>query len=120
MLDSIKSTAIRQIDAGAHVNDIGRRGNNPQEQVRQNQKHQEAATKNAEKDVAKAVEDLNKAMDVLNISRKFEIEDELEEVVVKIMDKSEGEVIRQIPSEEALKLEKNIKHMLGMFFDSTT
>jgi|Wag4MinimDraft_11_1082651.scaffolds.fasta_scaffold00181_4 flagellar protein FlaG len=119
MLDSIKGTAIRQIDVGTHVKESGRGADSQQDNLSVDKKHQEAAAKNAEKDVAKAVEELNKAVEALNIGRKFEIEDDLEEVVVKIMDKKEGEVIRQIPSEEAIKLEKNIKQMLGMFFDST-
>lgn len=120
MLDSIKSTAIRQIDAGLQQKEINRSMENSSDSQSKSAQHQEAVKNAGKKDVEKAVEELNNAVKSLNISRKFEVEDELDEVVVKIMDKKEGDVIRQIPSEEAIKLEKNIKQMLGMFFDSTT
>lgn len=37
---------------------------------------------------------------------RYEVDDELNRVVVKILDKESGEVIRQIPAEELLRLAK--------------
>ena len=56
----------------------------------------------------------------MNVSREFKIEDDTKDLVVKIIDKDEQKVIRQIPSEEALKLSKNIKEMVGLMYDSTS
>lgn len=65
----------------------------------------------------RAVGELNETMKSLNVQRKFEVEEELDEVVVKIINKADSEVVRQIPTEEAVRLSKNIKDMVGMLFD---
>jgi flagellar protein FlaG len=64
----------------------------------------------SEEQVKSAVEDLNNALQNLNVKRQFEVDKEV--------DSEQKEVIRQIPSEEAIKLSKNIKEMLGLLFDS--
>lgn len=73
-----------------------------------------------QEDVNTAVSDLNNALDSMNVRREFKIEDSTNDVVVKIIDKDEQKVIRQIPSEEAVKLSKNIKEMVGLLYDSTS
>lgn len=79
-----------------------------------------ASSKGNKEDVKSAVSDLNNALDSMNVRREFKIEDSTNDVVVKIIDKDEQKVIRQIPSEEALKLSKNIKEMVGLLYDSTS
>jgi flagellar protein FlaG len=70
------------------------------------------------KDVTQAVNDINNAFNSMNISRQFVIDKDLGQVVVKIMDTAKKEVIRQIPSEDAIRLSKNIREMVGLLFDS--
>jgi len=72
----------------------------------------------AVKDVTQAIDDINNAFNSMNISRQFVIDKDLGEVVVKIMDTTKKEVIRQIPSEDAIRLSKNIREMVGLLFDS--
>jgi flagellar protein FlaG len=72
----------------------------------------------SEEQVKSAVEDLNNALQNLNVKRQFEVDKEVDKVIVKVIDSEQKEVIRQIPSEEAIKLSKNIKEMLGLLFDS--
>jgi len=72
------------------------------------------------KEVKNAVEDLNSALKSINVKREFEIEEASNEVIVKIIDSDEKKVIRQIPSEETLRLSKNIKEMVGLLYDSTS
>ncbi len=43
-----------------------------------------------------------------NRSIRFEIDQESDEVIVKVIDKESGDVIRQIPSEELVELSKKI------------
>jgi flagellar protein FlaG len=54
----------------------------------------------------------------LNVKRQFEVDKEVDKVIVKVIDSEQKEVIRQIPSEEALKLSKNVREMIGLLFDS--
>ncbi len=67
-----------------------------------------------------AVSDLNQTLDSLNVRREFRVDDSINDVVVKIIDKDDQKVIRQIPSEEAIKLSKNIREMVGILYDSTS
>ncbi|MBC7197371.1 MAG: flagellar protein FlaG [Deferribacterales bacterium] len=72
----------------------------------------------SEEQVKSAVEDLNKTLQNLNVKRQFEVDKEVDKVIVKVIDSEQKEVIRQIPSEEALKLSKNVREMIGLLFDS--
>lgn len=69
------------------------------------------------RDTLVAADELNSALDSMNIKRKFSVEESINAVVVKIIDTDDDKVIRQIPSEEAVKLSKNIKEMVGVLVD---
>ncbi len=47
----------------------------------------------------------------------YQITDEVNRFIVKIIDKKTDKVIRQIPSEEVQKLHENLKEALGILFD---
>lgn len=67
----------------------------------------------------KAIEKANEALNRNNIRRKFVKDDELKgRLIVKLVNEDTNEVIRQIPSEEAIKISKNIDSMLGMILDN--
>jgi len=68
-------------------------------------------------DVKNLVDDLNKTSDSLEVAVKFAFNDKLGEVYVNVVDKNSGEVIRQIPSKEALKLKEAMKEFIGSIFD---
>jgi flagellar protein FlaG len=74
----------------------------------------------ARKDLKKLQEDLekiNNALIVKNIALHYSIDEETEDIVVKVIEKGSGKVIRQIPSEEVLRLRGRIKELLGVIFD---
>lgn len=71
-----------------------------------------------------SIEKLQEAVDKMNAlmqngqrSLNFSIDDSTERVVVKVMDVQTDEVIRQIPTEETLKLAEYIEGMVGLIFD---
>lgn len=79
---------------------------------------------NAEKEQKKKVEEVENAVKVLNeslksldIKREFMVDKELGRVVVRLIDKENGDTIKQLPTEEALKLARNIKEMVGLMLD---
>jgi len=55
-----------------------------------------------------AVRDLNQSMKANNSSLAFSIDPDTEHPVVKLMDSSTGEVIKQFPSKEAIAISKAI------------
>ncbi|WP_022852141.1 flagellar protein FlaG [Limisalsivibrio acetivorans] len=71
------------------------------------------------KDIESAVETLNESLSSINVKREFKVEEQLNEVIVKLIDKDEDKIIKQIPSEEAIRLSKNIKEMVGLIYDET-
>jgi len=79
---------------------------------------QESKQSVSEKDLKKAVKQINDPFKEMSIAREFVIDKDTGQVVVKILDTTKKEVIRQIPSEDALRISKNIKEMLGLLFDS--
>lgn len=70
-------------------------------------------------DLGKELKKLNDQMEFMNRSIQFSIDDESDNVVVKIIDKSSGEVISQIPPEEILKLRERMREMAGLLVEKT-
>ncbi len=68
-------------------------------------------------EVKKAVEKLNKALEIFNVERRFVIDEKTKEVVIKIIDRQTGEVIDQIPPEEALKRYYEMQKFIGLLFN---
>jgi flagellar protein FlaG len=49
----------------------------------------------------------------------FRFDDELNQVIVKVIDRETDKVIKEIPSEELQTLHLRIKEMIGLLFDET-
>lgn len=71
-----------------------------------------------------SVEKLEEAIDKLNNMMRdgqrainFSVEQDRDQVVVKVVDVQTSEVIRQIPSEETLKFAEHLEGMLGLIFN---
>ena len=64
--------------------------------------------------IDRAVAKVSEVLDTTDPRLKIEIDDETKRVVVKIVQEDSGEVIRQIPPEELLKLEKYLASGKGM------
>ncbi|MBI4620087.1 MAG: flagellar protein FlaG [Desulfobacterales bacterium] len=85
--------------------------------------HEPAGAKDTTKKVSKEKDLLNKIKEVVkdiskmeqhvNTGIRLEIEKDLNIVVVKIVDKESGEVIRQVPLPESIELSKNMKEQLS-------
>ena len=60
-------------------------------------------------DVEQAVEQLNDYVQSLQRDLRFSLDEELGRAVVRVIDRSSQEVIRQIPNETALQLARNLK-----------
>lgn len=66
--------------------------------------------------VRKMVERMNERIQQATRDIRFSVDEESDRVVVKIVDHHSGEVVRQIPSEELLKLAERLDDLRGMFF----
>jgi flagellar protein FlaG len=57
---------------------------------------------------------------VQNVQRNlsFSVDDSSGQVVVKVTDRGSGEVIRQLPSEEALRLAEQLESLRSLMFET--
>lgn len=73
--------------------------------------------KELKKELQKIVEELNKALNPLNTSLKFEFNDKIDFLTVKVVDTKTNETIREFPPKEALRLMEKMREIVGMLFD---
>ncbi|WP_416426098.1 flagellar protein FlaG [Pseudomonas sp. App30] len=66
----------------------------------------------------KAVKDMQAFVDSTQRNLQFSIDDTTHQVVVKVIATESGEVVRQIPSETALKLAQSLKEGNSVLFDT--
>jgi flagellar protein FlaG len=64
--------------------------------------------------VTEAVRHINKTMQAMSQQIEFSIDDDSKRVVVKVIDQQTKEVIRQIPSVEALEIAKALDRVQGL------
>ena len=69
------------------------------------------------KEVKEATEKLNKQMEDLGTSIRFGYNDKIGAMYVNVMEMKTGEVIRKIPTEQAMKLSEYFKEAVGVLFD---
>ena len=67
----------------------------------------------------KVLKKLNENTDIMDKSIKFEKIYEEDKIIVKVYNIETGEIIRQIPSEEMMKLSRNMDEIVGILFDET-
>lgn len=63
------------------------------------------------------VDELNKSFRSMNSKVSFSFDPGSRQVVIKVTDGATSEVIRQIPSEEMLRVSAHIKALLGVILD---
>ena len=76
-----------------------------------------AEMQRAEIDVA--VDQIQKIADMFNRELKFQVNDEIERVVVKVIDTSTDKVIREIPSQEVQRFHLQLEETVGLLFDKS-
>ncbi|MGO4392523.1 flagellar protein FlaG [Variovorax sp. M-6] len=64
--------------------------------------------------VEAAVQEVNASFAVRSISLQFEVDRDTDKVIVKVVDRTSGEVIRQIPNEEVVRFAKVMGRSTGL------
>lgn len=78
----------------------------------------EAKQDSKSSDLEQAVTDIRKFVQAAQRNLDFSIDDSTHQVVVKVIATDSGEVIRQIPSETALKLAQSLHDASSVLFDA--
>lgn len=61
--------------------------------------------------------EFNEMSHALNLDVKFAYNEKIDTVYVNVTDKNTGQVIRKLPSEEAMKIKESMKDLVGVLFD---
>lgn len=72
----------------------------------------------AEDDLKLAVSDIQDFVQSVRRDINFQLDDSSGRVVVNVTEASSGDVIRQIPSEEALRLSENLSEIRSLLFEA--
>ena len=69
-------------------------------------------------ELKKVINKINENVSKLNKDVRFSYNDTLKSLVVKVIDAKTGKVIREIPSQEVINLQKKLSEVVGIIFDS--
>lgn len=75
---------------------------------------QQAAKAPSTDQVNEAVKQLNNAMKTMSQGLEFSVDRDVHKIVVKVVDQQTKEVLRQMPSEEALEIAKALDRVQGL------
>ncbi|RJF98625.1 flagellar protein FlaG [Noviherbaspirillum saxi] len=64
--------------------------------------------------VSQALKSINKALEERSQSLEFALDEDTDRTVVKVLDRQTKEVIRQMPTEEALRISKTLDQSHGL------
>ena len=70
-----------------------------------------------EEQLVKAIEKANKALSGKYTTFEFSIHEETKEIMVKVLDKESGELIREIPNEKVLDMVAKLWELSGILID---
>ena len=78
-----------------------------------------AIERSKQKAVREVVADLNRTMNLTNTKLSFSVDKATKQSVVKVINSETQEVIRQIPSDEALKIAQHVQSLMGILYDAS-
>lgn len=93
----------------------GEKASNPEMQQAEESRNSGMLLVN-EREVREVVEDVQQYLQEHNIRLSFKVHDKTGDLVVRMLDK-DGEVIRQIPPEEMLKLREKLEQLTGVLLN---
>ncbi|PLX18717.1 MAG: hypothetical protein C0601_03855 [Candidatus Muiribacterium halophilum] len=75
--------------------------------------------KMSQEELEKEIENLNKVSEMLNLNRElaFSVHEKTGRIVVKVMNRENNEVIRQIPEQKFLDVISKFRDVLGLIVD---
>jgi len=66
-----------------------------------------------------SLQEINKVMDALSISVQFQVDPDFDAAIIRVVDQNSGEVIRQFPTEDVVRMAKALDNLKGLLFAQT-
>lgn len=102
---------VRPVEANAES------AQNALDEQRLRRESDQAKGRLSEAEMQKVLNDVQDRLDMMGTNLQFSMDKTANELVVKVTNKKNGEVIRQIPSEDVIKLRKKLEELTGLLFD---
>ncbi|HEB9319911.1 TPA: flagella length regulator FlaG [Campylobacter coli] len=99
------------------TNGIQQAASDTQAEKNQSQGGDERQQEGLSEKLADIAQKLNEQMDSLDTNVRFGYSDKINSMYISVTEKSTGREIRQIPSEEAMRLAEYFRDVIGMIFD---
>ncbi|GHS85991.1 flagellar protein FlaG [Campylobacterota bacterium] len=124
-MDAISKTAIDGFEAVSAAASAPKEAQNVlanrsavEVQARRAQKERDDQTayKPSREELAQVTDELNNMAKVLQTSLRFGYSDDIDALYLRVLD-GQGAVIRQIPTEDAIRLIAGMRELTGMLFD---
>jgi flagellar protein FlaG len=103
-----KSTYVAETDKVAQANALTETVTETEQSVAVKDEQSEAEV------LAEVVEQLSEVVTLMNKGLAFSVDEDSGSAIVKVMDIDTGDIIRQIPSEEALELAQKLQYVKGL------
>lgn len=116
---SINNTNNNQISGSYIGNKTNGAGENQQINQQENSlgNNRLSNEKLSEKTIKEAIEDTNKKLELTDRKFEFSVNEETNDIIVKVINKETDEVIREIPSEKILDMVAKMMELAGLFVD---
>jgi flagellar protein FlaG len=117
---------VRIVSSGVGSETIAQASTSGYKKASQPHRALEKETRSAEviKNEKRSAEEIRKDLDVINAQLKimnrsiqFSIDDSSHDIVVKVINKESGEVIRQLPPESAIRLREHMTEVSGLIVE---
>lgn len=99
-----------RLNTDAVVNELTQTRKSEERSAKEEESPQEKAS------LERAAEEINQALNSFT-SLNFQVDRDLDQVVVQVVDRSTGDVVRQIPKAEMVELAKQMHDVKGLLFD---
>jgi len=113
----VNSNAVGTTASSAQISATKSEPISVQESLRESEVESEEPQQSIE-ETRDIVESLNNAMSLLQRGVAFQVDENTERTIVKIIDRETSETIKQFPSEDLVKLIERMQEMQSLLFDN--
>ncbi|UAL44933.1 flagellar protein FlaG [Shewanella inventionis] len=116
LVNSVSRPVGNQIDAQSSATNLGLPADGIQKAADSARSTEQvnAATQVDAEELNQAVNDITESMSMMQKGLAFKVDEDLGIQVVKVIDVATGELIRQMPNEEALEIAKKLNEVTGL------
>jgi flagellar protein FlaG len=124
--EGLNGLAAQQVDQGARlkarirpVEEGAEMARNALDEKRLRREEDRVRKQLSDAEMQEVLKEVQDRLDMMGTNLQFAMDKVAEEIVVKVTDKQSGELIRQIPSEDMIKLRKKLEELTGLLFEGT-